>query len=138
MSLISINHHPSRRQLHQFGLLWLVFFGVLGSLSYFKSSKHPMGITLWSLAVIIPILGWIFPALMRIVFLGLSYTAFPIGFVVSHVILALVYYLVLTPVALLMRLFGYDPMQRQLDPDAETYWSPREEPPEAKMYFRQF
>ena len=138
MSLIAINHHPSRRQLHQFGFLWLIFFGVIGSLSYFKSGNHRAGIILWGLAVIIPVLGWIFPALMRIVFLGLSYAAFPIGFVVSHVILALVYYLILTPVAILMRLFGYDPMERRLDPEASSYWCQREAPPEAKQYFRQF
>ncbi len=37
---------------------------------------------------------------MRAVFVGMSYLAWPIGFVVSHVILALVYYLVFTPIGL--------------------------------------
>jgi len=138
MSLISINHHPPRRQLNHFGFLWLVFLGIFGALSWFKSGNHQAGLIFWAVAAIVPILGWIFPAFMRLVFLGLSYAAFPIGFVVSHVILALVYYLVFTPVGLLMRIFGYDPMERKLQRGAETYWTTRPEDVEAKQYFHQF
>jgi hypothetical protein len=73
------------------------------------------------------------------VFLGMSYAAWPIGFVVSHVILALVYYLVFTPVGLAMRIFRYDPMNRRFDDAAQSYWvvrDPAATPP--KRYFRQF
>ena len=79
------------------------------------------------------------PGLMRMVFLGMSYLTWPIGFVVSHVVLALVYYLVLTPIGLLMRLFGYDSMKRRFDPEAPSYWVER---PAAgfdiRRYLRQF
>jgi len=138
MSLISINHQPSRRQLNQFGGLWLLFLGILGALSFFKSGNHPAAFAFWTAAVTVPVIGWIFPAFMRIVFLALSYAAFPIGFVVSHVILALVFYLVLTPVGLLMRLFGHDPMDRRIEPEAASYWTEREKEPEARRYFNQF
>ena len=138
MSLISINHQPSRRQLHQFGGLWLLFLGILGALSFFKSGNHPAAFAFWTAAVTVPLIGWMFPSFMRIVFLALSYAAFPIGFVVSHVILALVFYLVLTPVGLLMRLFGHDPMERQIDSSAVTYWTEREDTAAARRYFNQF
>ena len=58
---------------------------------------------------------------------------------VSHVVLALVYYLVFVPIGLLMRLFGYDPMKRGFDPEAATYWTARDpKASEPKRYFRQF
>lgn len=138
MSVIQINHDPSRRQLNQFGGLWLVFLGAFGALAYFKSGNHPLGIGLWVAAVVVPVLGWLVPAFMRLVFLGMSYAAFPIGFVVSHVILAAVYYLVLTPVGLVMRLLGHDPMGRRFDREAATYWIEREPVDDARRYFRQF
>ena len=76
---------------------------------------------------------------MRWVFLGMSYLAFPIDFVVSHVVLAVVYSLVLTPIGFLKRLFGYDSMKRGFDPEATSYWSERPASAvEEKGYFRQF
>ena len=80
-----------------------------------------------------------FWAFMRMVFLGMSYLAWPIGFVVSHIILAAVYYLVLTPVGLVMRLVGYDPMKRRFDRDGSSYWIARDPSGvDSKRYFRQF
>ena len=66
------------------------------------------------------------------------YAVYPIGWTVSHLALAVVYYLVVTPIGLLMRLFGRDPMRRKFDPSATTYWQPHESPDEPERYFRQF
>ena len=137
MGIIRINKDPSRRELALFGLIWLVFFGVVGWIVLGKTYSMPVASAIWGIAVVVPVVGWIVPAVMRVVFLGMSYAAFPIGFVLSHVILAIVYYLVITPTGLLMRLFGYDPMHRRFDPDAETYWHGREQPERIERYFRQ-
>ena len=74
-----------------------------------------------------PAVGLVSPGLLRIVYLGMIYATLPIGIVVSYVILAATYYLVLTPIGLVMRLCGYDPMHRRFDRKAESYWVPREE-----------
>ena len=139
MSVVHINTNPSRRQLNQFGFIWLGFLLLFGGVAFFKFDSPQVARWLWVAAVVVPIVGWLVPAFMRLVFLGMSYLAWPIGFVVSHVVLAVVYYLVLTPVGLLTRVFGYDSMQRRFDPEAESYWIERS--PEAvdpKRYFRQF
>jgi hypothetical protein len=64
--------------------------------------------------------------------------AAPVGWTVSHVILAIVYYGVLTPVGFIMRLTGYDPMRRAFERNAETYWIARREREDAGRYFRQW
>ena len=138
MRLIRIDPNPSRRQLAVFAAIWLVFFSIIGWMVLGRSGSLPWAIGICCLAVGVPVIGWIAPPFLRIVYLGMAYAAFPIGFVVSHVMLAVVYYLVLTPTGLLMRLFGYDPMNRRFDPDAETYWVPRETEQDVKRYFRQF
>ena len=47
---------------------------------------------------------------------------YPIGWVVTHVVMALIFYLVVTPLGVIMRLCGRDPMERRwLDRRAKTY-----------------
>ena len=139
MSVIEINTDPTRRQLNQFGFIWLGFLVLFGVIAHFKFGSPLAARWLWVAAVVVPIVGWLVPAFMRLVFLGMSYLAWPIGYVVSHVVLAVVYYLVLTPIGLLTKIFGYDSMKKRFDPEAESYWIERS--PEAvdpKHYFRQF
>ncbi len=138
MSLIRINRNPSRRQLNLFGVLWLGFFAIAGGIVLGKTGSRYAALLVWCMAVSVPAAGWIVPELMRRVYLGMAFAAWPIGFVVSHVVLFMVYFLVLTPIGLAMRCFGYDPMQRRLDPKAKTYWVPKEEEASVERYFRQF
>ena len=139
MGMIDINRNPSRRQLNQFGLIWLVFFAAVAAAMWFKLHSPVVTGTLACLAAVVPAVGWAVPAFMRLVFVGMSYLAWPIGFVVSHVLLAAVFYLVLTPIGLIMRLVGYDPMHRRFDPEAASYWIARDGAArEPKSYFRQF
>ena len=139
MAIIEINRNPTRKELNQFGFIWLGFLTFFGAIARFKLDAPTVALVLWIAAVVVPVIGWTVPAFMRAIFLGMSYLAWPIGFVVSHVILALVYYLVFTPVGLAMRIFGYDPMKRRFDDAAPSYWVERDPAVTApKRYFRQF
>jgi len=48
--------------------------------------------------------------------------ALPIGFIISRVILTLAFYLIITPIALFMRLMKRPPIELTIDPTAQTYW----------------
>jgi len=136
MSLVRINKNPSDRQLLVFGVAWLVFLGLLGWESWSRG-RHPAAGTAWILAALVPLAGLLSPRLLRFVYLAMSYAAYPMGFVVSRVVLALVYYLVLTPIGLTMRLFRHDPLCRRFDPEAKTYWIRRNGSKTAESYFQQ-
>lgn len=138
MSVISVNRNPSDRQLRQFGLIWMVFLSVFGGFAWFKLASVPVATGLWVAAVVVPVVGWLYLPFMRLVFIGMSYAAWPIGFVVSHVVLAVVYYLVVTPIGLTMRLFGYDPMTRRRAAGETTRWVERQSERRPDSYFRQF
>ena len=138
MKLIQIDHNPSRKQLNVFGVLWLVFFTVIGGLVLNKSGSAQVATFIWVIAAVVPLVGWVVPALMRYAYLGMAYATYPIGFVISHLILAIVYYLAITPIGLIMRLFGYDPMSRHFDKNANTYWCERKQDDKLDTYFRQF
>jgi len=136
MSLIRINKNPSRRQLRVFGLAWLVFLGLLGWESWLRG-RHSAAEAAWALAAVVPLAGLLSPRFLRSVHLAMSYATYPIGFVVSRVVLALVYYLALTPIGLTMRLFRYDPLSRRFDPKARSYWIRRDATKTTESYFQQ-
>jgi hypothetical protein len=138
MNLIRIDHDPSRRKLALFGVFWLLLWAVLGAIVLRRTGCLPAAAAVWAAALLVAVVGWIAPGLMRIVYLGMAYATLPVGLVVSPLILAVVYYAVLTPTGLLMRLLGYDPMQRRFDRDAQTYWLPRQQQDDVSRYFRQF
>ena len=138
MSLIHINHNPSRRQLNLFGGIWLVFFAVVGGLVLKGSGPMWAVVCIWVLAITVPMVGWISSPVMRVVYVGMAYLTLPIGLVVSFLIMAIVYYILITPIGVLMRWFGYDPMHRRLERGTKSYWYERTEHDELKRYFRQF
>jgi hypothetical protein len=78
------------------------------------------------------------PPLGRKVYRGWMLAAVPIGWTVSHLVLAIAYYGVLTPIGLAMRLVGRDPMQRKFDRDATTYWIERPRESDPRRAFRQY
>jgi hypothetical protein len=93
---------------------------------------------LWGLAAVVFVVGLVAPAVMRPIFVGWMVAAYPIGWTVSHAILAVTFYLVLTPIGLVLRLMGHDPLRRSFDPSAETYWVPHNPGGDPSRYFRQF
>jgi hypothetical protein len=136
MSLIRINREPSGRQLAGFGLAWLAFLGLAGARAW--SRGHPAAAeTAWILAAVVPLAGLARPRFLRQVYVGLSHATYPVGIVLSHILLALVYYLVLTPLGFTMRLFRPDPLCRRFDPDAPSYWTARDETKPPESYFNQ-
>ncbi|KKL83915.1 hypothetical protein LCGC14_1969970 [marine sediment metagenome] len=148
MALVQINWNPPRRQLRWFGLAGVAVFGVVGAVIFFTHrifwfelsapAARATGWALWAVAAGCGVLAPTVPAALRPLYVGLSIVALPIGLVVSHVLLGVVFYAAITPLALLFRLIGRDALHRRLDPDAKTYWTPREEARDIKRYFRQF
>jgi hypothetical protein len=139
MSLISINTNPSGKQLAVFGATWLVVFGAAGVMLLRRGAPLPAVLAVWIAAAAVPVVGAVLPRLLRGVYVGMSYAAMPIGVVVSFLLLAAVYYLLLTPIGLVMRLLGHDPMSRKFPSGLDSHWLPRDtRGQDVRRYFRQF
>jgi hypothetical protein len=69
---------------------------------------------------------------------ALSAIALPIGFVLSYVIMGTLFYAIIAPIGLVMRVFGKDPLHRGFLRDAPTYWVDARPPRPRESYFRQF
>jgi len=136
--MIEINFKPSPKELRTFGIAFLVACGLVGGLLAWRFGLGAPSYVLWSLAPIGGLLAFVAPKALKPVYILLSLLAWPIGMVVGTVMLAAVYYLVITPLGLVFRLLGKDPMQRRLDRSAATYWIARRPAASVERYFRQF
>ncbi len=147
MALIEVNWRPDRRRLRAFGLICFLAFALLGgwarwhhAVVVFRLSEgaaHAVARGLWVAGLVCLALAFVVPAWLRPLHVGLSLVSLPIGLVVSHVLLAVVFYGVFTPVALAFRLLGRDALHRRFEPDAETYWVSRRPTGDVRRYFRQ-
>jgi hypothetical protein len=148
MSLIEINWKPDRRQLAGFGTICVIAFAAIGLFIFLKHGvigidmvERTAWITagiFWGLALLCGVLRFVAPSALRPLYVALTAIALPIGFVLSHVLLAILFFGVFTPIGLVFRFIGHDPLHRRFDRDGTTYWVPREPEPDVKRYFRQF
>ncbi len=138
MSLIELRTEASKKELAWFGLLLLAFLGLVGLVVWRATGSLTAPRYIWAAGVVLATVYYLVPPLRRPMFKGWMYAAYPIGWVVSHVLLAVIYFGILTPIGLFMRLFGYDPMERKFDKGTASYWVERERNPDVSTYFRQF
>ena len=138
MALIRINRNPPGSQLAVFAGLWTLFFCGWGFWFAYRNGWDTWSYGLIATGLVAPTLGLVSRSSLRLLYLAACYATLPIGWVVSHLLLGFVYYGVMTPIGLIMRLVGYDPMNRKLDLEAKSYWTKRESSEDKQRYFRQF
>jgi hypothetical protein len=124
------------RVLRQFSAAWLVMFGILafgqGWVRY-----HPTAGIVLALAALPGIIGLWQPLWVRWLFLVAAAVAFPIGWVVTQLVLLVMFYLILTPIAFCLRWFGHDPLQLRAGKRV-SYWIKREKASQAEQYLKPY
>ena len=127
----------AKKELRKFGLTVGAAFAVLGAISWWRGHEWPPRV-MWTLAVLLMVPGALFPAVLGPVQRGWMKFALVLGHFNTRVILTVLFYVVMTPVGLVMRLFR-DPLDRSLKEQRDTQWIKRErEPVELARYERQF
>ena len=114
---------PSNRQ---FGLVFVVFFALLAGLSLWRGSAWYPGFIAASAGVALVTLTA--PAALTPFNRKWMQLAALLHRIFSPLILGVMFFAILTPVALFMRLIGRDEMRRRWEPAAASYWVPRQPP----------
>jgi hypothetical protein len=139
VALMEVEWHPTPRQLRVFGVSGLAASIVAAAVLHW----------VWGVAnvwvAIVPMVGLgiflcslISQTATRLLYVGLTVAVMPIGMVVSFLLLAGFYFLLMTPLALLFRLIGRDAMRRKYEPQAESYWVPHPSTETTERYLHQF
>jgi hypothetical protein len=147
MAVLQINWSPDRRILRQFG--WIAFVvGIGGGALIWRGwwlAWLVEGNARALLATVFAIVGLfsgaaslVWPTANKPLFIALTVVGYPIGFVVSMVAMTALFYLVVSPVGLIMKAVGKDPLSRGIDRTMSSYWADaRAQRPKAD-YFRQY
>jgi hypothetical protein len=148
MGMIEVNWNPPARQLRSFGWICLVAFGALGGWLRFRKTLFGfdfqpetaarIALILWGIAALSAVLALLAPRALRPLHVLLTAISLPIGLVISHVLMALLYYGLFTPMALVFRLMGRDALERRFDREAASYWKKRKPVADSSQYYRQF
>lgn len=129
---------PSKTELRKFGVTVGLAFAVFGAISWWRGHETPPKV-LWTLATLLVVPGLLAPALLGPVNRVWMRMAHVLGQINTRIILGILYFLVITPVGLLLRLLKGDPMDRSLKEPKSSAWVKREpQPIELARYERQF
>lgn len=132
-----IPFRPPRSTLRWFaGFVSVALLG-LATVQYFHAENETLALLFLSLALMAALLGAIAPACLRPVFVGMMVVSYPLNWLVSHLILAFIFYCVFTSIGLFFKLIGRDALNRRREPERSTYWSDKPQARDIRSYFRQ-
>jgi hypothetical protein len=145
--MIEINWQPDDRTMRQFGGIALLGFGLIAFLAWNEKLVFSGGLGaarpmvaggFAALGALSALFSLVAPQANKPIYLGLTLLSYPIGFVLSYVIMGFLFYGLITPLGLVLRATGHDPMNRRFDREASTYWSDPRPRRGKDSYFRQF
>jgi hypothetical protein len=128
---------PSDKMLRQFSGLCILFFGAIAARQEFHHHHRTAAVIFGLLAITLGPLGLVAPRAVKPIFVGWMALAYPIGWLVSRIVLGALYYLLFTPVAFIFRLNGRDALRLKPAPAAASYWQTKPRALDKAQYFRQ-
>lgn len=115
-----MNTHDQKKQLRNFGL---TVGGIFAAIGVWPVVFHAEGPRLWALtvaaALVIPAV--VMPRSLTHVFRIWMAAAEVLSWINTRILLSIVFYGLVTPIGMIVRRFGRDPMQRGFEPGVETY-----------------
>ena len=138
MGMIEVKKTFSRRELLWFGPLFALFIALIGWVLWQSGVGWDILSVLAIAAGLLIVVYYLVPPLQRPLYRGWMFSVMPIGWIISHLLLIAIYYLLFTPIGIIMKVVGYDPMRRKLEPGQRTYWVKRQKPEDPQRYFKQY
>jgi len=121
------------KEIRKFGLIAFIFFALLCALGLWRQKAIP--IYLFGVLSLLGLGFILIPSLLMPVYTIWLKFAHLIGRIVTILILTVAYYVVITPFALVKRLFGGAPLPLKPDKNASSYWVARTESAQPKERF---
>lgn len=147
MPLLALDLRPDAGKLRSFGFAALCVFGglAIAAVQAWPPFAHVSRVArMWSALALLALANWaglcslFHPRANRPLYLAISLLAYPLGVIVSYALLALLFFGLFTPIGLLLRALGKDPLQRRAQRDRPSYWTTPRKPRDNASYFRQF
>lgn len=123
------------RTLRQFAGLCVLALGVFAIWRGLWAEQRGWALAAAALAIGLP--GLIRPQAIRPIFAGTMAAVYPIGLLTSFLLLNGFFFLIFSPIGLMLRFLGSDRLGLHRVRRSATYLSPKPAPPDLQSYFRQ-
>lgn len=84
------------------------------------------------------LLGLVLPILLKPIFILFSYIGEVMGWIMTRLILSILFYAVVTPIGLIAKIFGNSFLELRISPPQESYWTDKNADESTKKYENQF
>ncbi len=138
MPLVTFNSRPSLLQLRRFASIGLPLVFVVAAALVWRRGNLEATYACAILAALTFILGRIRPRWFQPLYVAGSALSYPFAWLFGYLLLAAVYFLLIAPIGLVLRLARRDPLARGFDREAQSYWVARSADDNRKRYFRQY
>ena len=91
MALIEFDKNPSPTILRWFGLIQAAAIAVIGGVVWWRFQAPTVAYGIWGLAATFLLAYYSIPPLRRTLYLGAKYVTFPLGYILSHIVLSLIH-----------------------------------------------
>lgn len=127
----------NRSEQRKFGLTMALAITAIGLIRWWLRGEPSY--VFFGVAAAFLALGLAAPFALRPLFRGWVAFALALNWIMTRVLLTLVYYPLIVPMGLAMQLLGKDPLKRGRLPDHESYWEePDGQPDDIESYYNQF
>jgi len=123
--LVGTRNDVSGIELRKFGFSLGLGLNILGCILFYRHKGHFIWFT--GVGSIIFASAVLYPAALAPLKKILDKIIFLIGWLTSAISLLIAFYLIVTPIAFLFRLFGKDLLNQRIDKKAGTYWMKRKQ-----------
>ncbi len=122
------NHQPpmSKKQLREFGLITGALFGAAFGLLIPWLWDFAWPVWPWCIPAVLWPWALVHPSSLIVIYKPWMRFAEAIGWFNTRVILLILFFVILLPIGIIMRLFGHDPMQLKLDTTRNSYRKQRD------------
>lgn len=132
-----VNWTPNASELRKFALSMIIGFGVIGAYVAFRNGAVvSSSLTLWAVGGGLAA-GAMLPGVGRYVYLAVYVATGAIGYVISRVLLIVMFFALFTPIGLILRLTGKDLLHLRRSPGS-TEWIAHRVAADRRQYYRQF
>lgn len=138
-----VNWNPGRAERKKFAVSLIIGFPVIATIMgvatrLASGAWKPFFLWLGVIGLGVGAVLWLIPRIARPFYMLWYFLGCCVGIVVGNVLFSVFYFLLLTPMGLVMRLAGRDPLRRKFDRSTPTYWQDAKKVVDPKRYYRQF
>jgi hypothetical protein len=143
MPFVQLNWKPNRKEIRQFGAIFMGGFLLIGLVKYlwpfewFISKNETFGLWMIGIGIVVGAIGLTGSRLALPLYWAWLGIAYVMGNIMSRVIMGGIYFLLFTPMRILGSLIGRDKLQLK-KPKTDSYWLDVKFATTAEEYEKQF